>query len=181
MLMLLLVVSLVIAADGGMVTRKIFRSAPRPVVNRSAIDITESPSNPPNPTHPTNFLIMITQYCSSSMTLSSSSITSGSYVVPPPATIPPILKTIATTGMNAKADPTTGILNGTMEYMCSGCGQWPPGDPFFLGFFVEQGEWAFSVSFWSFLEAAFHQADVGPYSIYNIVLGRAQFSPEQQC
>ena len=123
--------------------------------------------DPPTPIQPKDFVIVVSNFCNTTANLSTQdrNLWEGSFQVPPPAAIASQLTSAFKYGFEVKADPTSERINGTVLYQ----------NPFvFIDFFSVPNEWGIEVEFHNTAAVETIQADVGPLSVYNIIVGHGQ-------
>jgi hypothetical protein len=131
------------------------------VASRRAVD------DPPDPDQPADFVITISNFCNTTMTLSSQdfNLWEGNYTVVPPNTIASEMSSNFKYGMEVQADAGTNRLNGTFIYE----------NPFlYVDFFAVDGEWGVMVEASPQAKANILQADVGVLSVYSLFVGFGQ-------
>ena len=121
--------------------------------------------DPPQPKQPQDMIIVISNYCNTTQTLSKNNyhLWEGTYVTPPPDTVAPENSRFFKYGFEIKAAASKRI-NGTVQYTSGE-------NSVFVDFFAVPNEWGVAVSHSPSLSVEASSADVGAFSVYNIMVG----------
>ena len=124
--------------------------------------------DPAEPTQPLDMILVVTNYCNTTVTRSKDNynLWEGTYVVDPPDTIASQHSEKFKYGFEVKAVSSSKRINGTVLYTGAGS--------IFIDFFAVPNEWGVSISHSTSLAVETTSADVGPLSVYNIMVGHGQ-------
>ena len=134
----------------------------------TSVDLSDP--DPAQPTQPQDIIIIISNFCNTTSTISNQSrnLWEGTFKVDLPNTIASEHSSHFKYGFEVQADPKTKRINGTVLYE----------NPFvYVDFFSVVGEWGVAIEHQD-ITVETTQADVGDLSIYlrryNIIVGQSQ-------